>query len=190
MKRFLACLGLILFVGWAPLPNLDRASTYLPVLRYKHFPVLFESVNAIVVNPRGYQIQLAEGLLSPADVTTYWTGSMPAIAAPATAGGGGALVPAWILRTGAITSAYVTYANFGTLGTTETSTLSVDVSNGTQNGTVTAAFVTNPAAGSFSAAMNLPVTAGQYVNFKWITPTWATNPTNVSISGAVWIDVP
>jgi hypothetical protein len=112
----------------------------------------------------------------PADATTYYGGFRP-IASTTTAAISRLVIP----QAGTITRCDVFVANDGTLGSGETSTLSIRLNNTTDT-TVTSALTTNNAANVFTnSSLSIAVSAGDYIEFKWVTPTWATNPTSVRI---------
>lgn len=140
----------------------------------------------VTYNPKGYVLQFSSATnAAPVDATTYFIGSLFGFAPTTTA----ALQPLWIPKAGTIRAVYLTVVNLGTAGTTETSTVSLRLNNSTDT-TITAAFVTN-AVGTFSnTALGVAVTAGSFVEIKWLTPTWATNPTNLIMNGVVYVDVP
>jgi hypothetical protein len=52
---------------------------------------------------------------------------------------------------------------------------------GTANHSATAILVSN-------YALNVSVTQGDYLEFKWVTPAWGTNPTSVTCAGHVLIE--
>jgi hypothetical protein len=80
-----------------------------------------------------------------------------------------------------ITKAYIVSGQTG--GSNETSTVAIRVNDTTD--TTVSSSVTNDATatGPFNnTSLNIPLSAGDYFNFKWTTPTWATNPTNVALA--------
>ena len=75
-----------------------------------------------------------------------------------------------------------------TAGTTETSTASIRLNNTTDT-TISSAvnLSSNPYAVS-NTSLNVAVVAGDYIEIKWVTPTWVTNPTGVSGSAMIVIE--
>lgn len=115
---------------------------------------------------------------NPADAATYWFGG----SGNASASGRGYASPI----TGAIKSATVrTYAG-GAAGTTETSTITVTV-NGSDVATISAAVIVDATHTYTVTGLNVAVTLGDLVEMKWVCPTWATNPTTVSVYGSISI---
>ena len=141
--------------------------------------------DAVVTNPKSYSLQFHSSLTSPADATAYYTGGVFSVGLASAA----VIVPVWIPKSGIIRGAWVNVANFGTACTAETSTIYLRV-NDTTDTTIVSTLVTN-AVGSFAnTAMSVAVNRGDYVTIKWVAPTWATNPTNVTIGGVIHVDVP
>ncbi len=129
-----------------------------------------------------YEYYVLDGIFSsavwsPVDATTYYGGARPALSTTTTAAVSRMVIP----QAGTITRCDVFVANDGTLGSGETSTLSIRLNNTTDT-TVTSALTTNNAANVFNnISLSITVDAGAYIEFKWVTPTWATNPTSVRI---------
>lgn len=120
---------------------------------------------------------------SPADATTYYFGSMYASALPTSATARKLIIP----RTGTVRRIDIVVNNVGTAGSAETSTMSFRL-NDTTDTAINASIVTN-ANGVFSnTALSIAVTAGDFFNIKWVTPTWATNPTGVYLHASIWIN--
>lgn len=122
---------------------------------------------------------------APADATTYYFGND--IVTPINT------VPdnrrVYIPVTGTIVYARVTFFNTGTLGTAETSTISLRLNNTTD--TAISALVTNNAlyTNFVNTALTIAVVDGDYFELKWTTPTWVTNPTGVSPRWEILIQV-
>jgi len=132
----------------------------------------------------GYTIQFGSGVVAaPVDATTYFSGNVFNGAPPTT----GALRRLYIPRAGIIRKAYITFTCVG-LGSNETSTVSIRL-NDTSDTTVSTA-VTNDANFVYvnNTALAISVAQGDYVEIKWTTPSWATNPTNVTISGIIYVE--
>lgn len=122
-------------------------------------------------------------IASPADSTTYYFGQTARIATPTLIDSYRIYIPkACVLRKCFVTS------RLSTLGTSETSTLSIVV-NGATEYTVSSVF-TNDATNSAvsDTALNIPLNAWDYICMKWVTPARVTNPTGVWISAVYWFD--
>ncbi len=131
-----------------------------------------------------YTIQFLEsaGVATPADSTTYYIGFCPSTNSTT-----GAVHRMHIPRAGAIVAAYLNVVVEGTLGTTETSTVSIRLNNTTDT-TLSSSVQTNAAFQTYSnTALNIAVAAGDYIEIKWVTPAFSTNPTTVRVYGSVYI---
>lgn len=131
------------------------------------------SADWVLVNG-GYSISSISSASTPADATTYYYGEFSNVAASTVANCRRVYVP----RKCKITSFYGTFMDGG-LGSTETSTISIRVNN-TTDYTVSETVANNTTYSYVSnTALNIPLNAGDYYEIKWVTPTWATNPTSV-----------
>lgn len=131
----------------------------------------------------GYALMVNCSTIAPVDATTYYAGGSYSVAfntsltninrviVPKT-GNIKAIVVNWNANVGASTESSTIYV---TVNTTDY-TISSSVVFGTS------LFQTN------NLSMNIPVTAGDYITFKWITPTWVTNPTTCRINAAIYIE--
>lgn len=120
---------------------------------------------------------------SPADSTTYYFGAPCAMqAATAQLTTTSARRRFYFPSAGTITKAYITVVNEGgTAGTSETSTLSLRL-NDTTDTTLSSSIVTNATGAFNNTGISIAIAAGDYVECKWVTPAWATNPTNIQFS--------
>jgi hypothetical protein len=120
--------------------------------------------------------------LDPADATTYYTGALTWVAAL------GGYNKMYIPKAGTVKAVYVFVQNAGTTGSGETSTLYF-VLNNTTDTSISAAVTTNAANQTFSnTGLSISVAAGDYYEFKWVTPTWATNPTQIRMFFTVYVE--
>lgn len=120
---------------------------------------------------------------NPADSLTYYFGT-PFIVLTDTSTRFKIKVP----RSGVIKSAFLGFLNNAS-GSGETSSFYLRLNN-TTDYLISSSIVNNNYYLEFqNTSLNIPVTAGDYFNFKWVTPTWATNPTGVNISATVLIDL-
>lgn len=127
-----------------------------------------------------YALQMYMSLPTPADATTYYSAWGFSSSAIVTFGS------IYIPRSGTITAIRVNVGISGTLGTSETSTMSLRLNNTTDT-TVSSSINASSAASSYSATPSVAVVAGDFIILKWVTPTWATNPTSVSVNAVVFI---
>lgn len=125
-------------------------------------------------------IMLGGAVASPVDATTYYGANLGS--ASSTASNAGRF---YIPVAGTITSVYVNVAASGTVGTTETSTLSVRL-NDTSDTTISSAVVYDSGAHAYSATgLSIAVAAGDFIAIKLVTATWATNPGTITFTAAV-----
>ena len=133
---------------------------------------------------QGYSLSsyLGSIALAPADATTYYFGGAFTNALITTA----AIRRLYIPKSGTIKAAYVTFSQ--TAGTAETSTISIRLNNTTD--TAISAAITNDAAVTTfnNTGLSIAVVAGDYIEIKWVTPTWATNPTAVVCNVITYIE--
>jgi hypothetical protein len=131
----------------------------------------------------GYTIfgQMTTALTSPADSSTYYGGHAASAALTATAGARKMYVP----KTGFVRDAQIFV--FNVAGSSELSTFwlvkndATSSSIGTANHNVSSILVSN-------YALNVSVTQGDYLEFKWVTPAWVVNPTSFTCAGHVLIE--
>ena len=104
---------------------------------------------------------------------------------PQSAGSTAAVNRIYIPRDGTITAAYVVFDNSGTLATTETGTIAIRLNNTTDYSI--SASVTNDVRPTVynNTGLSIAVSAGDYIELKWTTPTYATNPTQVRVQGVI-----
>lgn len=131
----------------------------------------------------GYTLQFSHNnAINPLDTTTYYIGvnGLPNIAE--------GVSRAYIPKSGTIKSCYIHIANGGVLGSGETSTISIRVNNTTDT-TVSSVITTNSTVQVFSNTnLSIPISAGDYIELKLVTPSWATNPTSVQFTCVVYIE--
>jgi hypothetical protein len=121
-------------------------------------------------------------LASPLDGTTYYTQSASTWITTINA-----ISRLWIPKTGTIKSCYGGFSVSGTLGTTENITIAIRL-NDTTNTNVTTTLTAASSLNLFSnAGLSIAVSAGDYVTFMVITPSWATNPTSVTLNLSIFI---
>lgn len=121
---------------------------------------------------------------APVDATTYFFGSNVNLATGALSMNTTATRRAVTIPFACtITKAYVRVSNDGTLGTTETSTLSLRLNDTTDTTILNNTLTTNPASAAFNnTSLSIAIAAGDFIEMKWVTPSWATNPTLVGIT--------
>lgn len=137
----------------------------------------------------GYAVAFGSSVnLNPADATTYVYGCFPGQGAVTTASAAATAIRCPVPRAGTVTAVSVVFWTSGTLGTGQTSTLSVRV-NGGATTAVIGGITTSAVANQFGATgLSIPVAAGNYLQLLWATPTWTTNPTAVRMTAVVYIE--
>lgn len=132
----------------------------------------------------GYALQAYCAASSPADNTTYYWGSQYTLALTTTPGTAFFYPP----RAGTITVVQLALHVTGTLGTTETSTMSLRLNNTTDT-TISSAVRCDAATAIYTASISVAVLTTDYIEMKWATPAggWATNPTNVIWHASIYI---
>jgi len=95
-------------------------------------------------------------------------------------------------RAGTITRCVIQVHNQGgTQGTSETSTMSFRLNNTTDT-TLSSTIVANAASGASTVqsvtGLAIAMAADDYFEIKWVTPAWATNPTNVVTSVQLYME--
>jgi len=94
----------------------------------------------------------------------------------------------YIPTTGTITKVYISYFNGGTLSTTETGTFAIRLNN-TTDYTVTSALINDAVTKDFSnTSMSVPVSAGDYIEFKVTVGAVTTAATSVRCSVVFFIE--
>jgi hypothetical protein len=125
--------------------------------------------------------------VNPADATNYYVGVADA---PSTTSKDASII---IPVTGKIKSIGINSVIYTVSGTSENSTFSVRVLSGGINGAATETLLTNTYKlnatyiSTILTGLNIPVNAGDAIEIKWLTPTWATNPTGVRLKFNLFI---
>lgn len=131
----------------------------------------------------GYPIQFSGkgATFNPADATTYYIGQ--GIEPTSTQQIQRVRIP----RTGTIRSVSISFLNLGA-GSAETSSIYFQ-KNAVTDYLISSSVVNNAVYTEILAStLDIPVVAGDFFEIKWVTPTWVTNPTFVTINGMVYVD--
>ena len=129
----------------------------------------------------GYALQVQALTSSPADGATIYFGNLPK--APTTTAN---ISKVYIPRAGNITRAEI-YCYSGTAGTNENWSGYIRKNNTTDTLIATLGVNTNERRFS-NTSLNIAVVAGDYIEIKFINPTWATNPLTTIFGGYIWIE--
>lgn len=128
----------------------------------------------------GYTIPVQALTSSPTDAQTVYFGNLPKV--PVTTAG---ISKVYIPQTGNITRAEI-YCYSGTAGTNEAWSLYVRKNNA--DDTLIATVANSASERIFrNAALNIAVSAGDYIEIKGIQPTWGTNPLTTIYGGYLYI---
>ncbi len=125
------------------------------------------------------------GSSTPADATTYFL-QFGAVITTSTASQGN-LQKLFIPAAGTLNICYGTCRVAGTLGSAGNCTLSIRLNNTTDTAVTTTLALTAVDNTFNNTSLGITVAAGDYIEFKLATPTWATNPTLVSLSMVVYV---
>ena len=129
----------------------------------------------------GYSLQGMGDLLSPADATTYFFGSLMRL--PETTA---ALNRIYIPKAGNIVRFRVFVRVVGTLGSAHLTNHFIRLNDTTDSLQIDLAY--NATANTGVATGSVAVVAGDFIEVKFNTPTWTVNPTSVFWSAVVFIE--
>jgi len=136
-----------------------------------------------LVSYYGYTLGVFTSVDNPTDNVTVYFGNIPVFIPTTTA----ALSRVYIPKTGTIKTVYITAASTANVGSNEAWSLYVAVDNSTSTLIKSITSTSNPRVWD-NTAMSISVSQGSYLEIKSINPTWATNPTEMSYSGNVYIE--
>lgn len=134
--------------------------------------------------PKGYAFICGFNGTSPLNATTYYLG-IPLTTAMATSAN---LRKIKIPKAGIITKVSIKILINTILGTTEASTLSLRLNGATDYAIDTVMNMSSNPYSALNSTVNIPVIAGDEIDFKWLTPTWVTAPTGVSGNFLIYLD--
>jgi hypothetical protein len=129
----------------------------------------------------GYTLSVQALTSSPVDAQTIYFGNLPK--APVTVAGTSKV---YIPKSGTIKRAEI-YCYSGTAGTNQAWSGYVRLNNLTDTLIATLSVATNERVFS-NSALSIAVVAGDYIEIKFINPTWATNPLTTIFGGYIYIE--
>jgi hypothetical protein len=129
----------------------------------------------------GYTLSVQALTSSPADGATIYFGNLPK--APVTTAN---ISKVYIPRAGTIKRAEI-YCYSGTAGTAEAWSGYIRLNNTTDT-LISTLSVNTAERRFFNTALSINVVAGDYIEIKFINPTWATNPLTTIFGGYIYID--
>ena len=132
---------------------------------------------------KGYVLTLAHSAFNPADATAYYWGSLFNAGPTPAATTRRILIP----KSGTIRRADLFLA-LAVAGTNEPSTVSLRVNDTTDTTISSTLDLSSNIVVVTNASLAIAVSAGDYVEIKWVTPAWVTNPTTISGYGTLYIE--
>jgi len=129
----------------------------------------------------GYTLSVQALTSSPVDGQTIYFGNLPK--APVTTGG---ISKVYIPKSGTIKRAEI-YCYSGTAGTNQAWSGYVRLNNLTDTLIATLSLGTNERVFS-NSSLSIAVVAGDYIEIKFINPTWPTNPATTIFGGYIYIE--
>ena len=119
---------------------------------------------------------------APADATTYYFGPNFGLVFTTTAQRRKVFIP----RSGLITRVDL-FFNF-IAGSNETSSIYLRLNDTTDFLLSNAVDLSGSSLAINATGLSIPVTDTDYFEIKWVTPTWATNPTSVNITAQIFVE--
>jgi len=145
-------------------------------------------LSGVTVNPKQLiALFFGHDSLSPGDTQTYYIGNSINLTAPISGSDGRRVT---IPKTGNIIRVGIVQTVGGTLGSSETSTITVNnVTQATQS-TITTTFTYDSSSANISYDLSSPlaVNQGDKIELRWTTPAWVTNPTAVRQQMNVYLE--
>ncbi len=139
-----------------------------------------------ITNLKRSIMYFTSNVFSPSDATTYYLGGSEVNSPESSAGIRRVYFPVACTIKACIISCY----KGATAGTTENVESYIRLNN-TTDYTVTTTGQWTSASGSdqmTNASMTVPISAGDYIEFKIVCPTWSTNPLNCRVSATISIE--
>lgn len=123
---------------------------------------------------QGYVLSTGNSISTPTDATTYYCGVGPFAASTSQS-----IHRIYIPKAGTIIAAYITFINSAGAGSAETSSVYIRL-NATSDTLISSSVVNNTAPVVpfvvSNTGLSIAVAAGDFIEIKWVAPTWATNP--------------
>lgn len=138
----------------------------------------------LATQPKGYAFICGFNTYSPLDATTYYFG-LPLTTTLITTIN---LRKIKIPKAGTITKISIRLNVATILGTSEASTLYIRLNNTTDYEINAIMDMSATIYSALNTTISIPVIADDEIELKWITPTWATNPTGVSGNILIYLD--
>ncbi len=134
-------------------------------------------------SPHMYTLTGSAGSSDPTDATTYYWGGFMGVGMGTVAD----IQRMYVPKTGRVVAVTIATNAFGVAGTNENISQSLR-KNSTTDYLIQTVGLANAQRNFINYALNIPVVAGDYFVFKWESPTWVTNPTQVYMHGTILIE--
>lgn len=131
----------------------------------------------------GYSISFGATNTNPVDATTYLIGGHLATTLQTLAVN---TLRLYFPKSGRVKGIVMHF--IGTAGSNEQSTISFRLNDTTDTTIVSNADFSGTQTVISNLSLNISVSAGDYAHIKWVTPTWATNPTGLRVYGQIYIE--
>jgi len=145
-------------------------------------------ISGITVNPKQtIALLFGHDSLSPGDTQTYYVGNAINLTAPISGSDGRRVI---MPKTGNIVATDICQNIGGTLGTSESTTFTINnVTQSTQS-TITSSYVYTASSANIFYTLSSPlsVTEGDKIEIRFTTPAWVTNPTTIRQQMNVYLE--
>lgn len=131
---------------------------------------------------KGYVVFANSAIFSPTDATTYYFGSLWTYAPTNSDGAQKVFIPV----SGVLDRVFISVTIITTYGSTELSSIYLR-KNSTTDYLLSSVFDLSNNTTVNKTGLTVSVTAGDYVEIKWITPTWATNPAGLLVNATIHV---
>jgi len=139
-------------------------------------------IGTTIAGSNSYVMEAYASSSSPLDETTYYFGFAYDRVLTTIATNSRIYIP----KSGNVKAVYLNFIQVS--GSSETSTVYFRLNNSFDT-IISSAIVNNASRTYFNnTALNIAVSGGDFFEIKWITPTWATNPTSISCYASIYIE--
>lgn len=135
--------------------------------------------------PTGYTIQFASADFNPADGATYYFGTRSFLQ-PNNGSEGGRVLR--IPKAGTLKVANLYAYVDGTFGSSENVSFYIRKNSTTDYAISTTTTLNGFRSDAANTSLSISLSVGDEIEIKMVSPTWATNPTNVGFSGMLYIE--
>jgi hypothetical protein len=146
------------------------------------------SISGVTLNPKQtIALFFGSDSTSPLDSTTYYMGNSINLAAVTTPSDGRRVI---MPKTGNIVRVDIVQTVGGTLGSSETSTFTINNITQATSSTITTTLSYDVASSNNAYVLSTPLSVNQddKVEIRWSTPAWVTNPTSVRHQMNVYLE--